>query len=110
MFEIDECKKTTVQNIFNRYNTQVLLVRIEEGGEVPPHSHEVPCSIQILRGSGIWFDGDKNHQIKKGDLYHKESGQVHGFSDIGHEGLEFISVSYGDGIVTPNGVDFVLAS
>jgi len=112
MFHPQECEKTSVQEIFSQHNTQVLLVEIAPGGEVPPHHHEVPCTIHILEGSGAWYDGVNRCRVKAGDVYHKQAGQVHGFSDIGSDGLRFTSVSYGAGLLdtVAEKLDFAVAS
>jgi len=112
MFHPSECKNTSIQELFNQHNTQVLLVEIKPGGEVPAHHHEVPCTIQILSGSGVWYDGVNRCQVKAGDVYHKQAGQVHGFSGIGTDGLQFTSVSYGVGLMDAENqkLDFALAN
>jgi len=110
MFHPQECEETSVSELFNQFNTQVLLVEVSPGGEIPPHYHQVACTIHILSGSGVWFDGTSYQPVEAGDVYHKEAGQIHGFSQIGEAGLKFTSTSYGKGLVSGQELDFARAS
>jgi len=78
---------------------QINLVKLPPFGIIPNHTHTCASGMGITAGSAI-ATGKATSEIavKPGDYVFKPAGQMHGFQ-AGEDGLEFISVSDGDGIV-----------
>jgi quercetin dioxygenase-like cupin family protein len=78
---------------------QINLVRVCPFGIIPNHTHTCASGMGITAGSAVATGkegGDR--QVGVGDYIFKPPGQAHGFR-AGSQGLEFLSISDGEGIV-----------
>ena len=51
----------------------------------PPHSHPFEHEVIVLSGQGIWTDGQKEYQTKRGDCMYIASSEKHGVTNNGKE-------------------------
>lgn len=99
----------TIEPLGSIGGVQLNKVRVAPGGQIPLHSHECNSGMGITQGSARTLGKDENKPVRPGDYIYKPSGTLHGFTDIGAEGFEFISMSDGDGIVLNTGWDIAYA-
>lgn len=90
------CKHTFVREIESKDSSQVMLVDVLAGGEIPLHTHNSSATMVILSGKAKAL-GHKSRYVKKGDVIVKASNEPHGFTDITDD-FRFVSISYGEGI------------
>ena len=104
---VPDCVDTFVAPLAG--NTHELLVYVKPGGTIPNHSHTCVSGMSIVFGTAIATKESGDVAVKPGDFIQKQPGVVHGFKEIGAEGLLFISTSDGEGILHPdNSFDFAL--
>lgn len=94
------CAGTTVRELRPVHGLQFLEVNIERGGEVPLHTHECAATMIVTRGSARKLtENGKSELVKSGDVIAKAAREPHGFTEVGEEGFQFISLSDNGGIV-----------
>lgn len=101
--EVPGCRGTTVQHLLSDGGMQVLMVEVAPGGEIPVHSHECSATMVITKGAARTL-GKDGRVVSKGDVVVKAPREPHGFSEV-REPFAFLSISDGDGIVSPKGWD-----
>lgn len=79
-------------------NTQILRVHVVPGGEIPLHTHDCNSGMGITAGSARTLGKECDRLVRPGDYIYKPAGTPHGFTSVGEEGFEFISISDGEGI------------
>lgn len=105
------CPGTTVRELQPAHGLQFLEVNIESGGEVPLHTHECASTMIVTRGSARKLTRNgKSERVKQGDVIAKAAKEPHGFTEVGEEGFQFISLSDNAGIVRQDGkLDMAMA-
>lgn len=63
---------------------------IEVGGFTPRHSHPYEHEVFVLEGTGVIYEGDKQHEIKAGDVIYVVPDEVHQFKNTGENSLKFL--------------------
>ena len=97
------CRETAVSKLFSDGGVQVLKVEVMSGGEIPLHEHECAATMVIIKGRARTL-GNNCRIVTKGDVVIKAAKEPHGFIEI-TEPFEFISISYGAGIIHGNDFD-----
>lgn len=98
------CTGTTMRELQSAHGLQFLEVNIERGGEVPLHTHDCAATMIVTRGVAYKLtENGKGEQVKQGDVIVKAAKEPHGFTSVGEEGFQFISLSDNGGIVHQGG-------
>ncbi|HLC79759.1 MAG TPA: hypothetical protein VJG83_05055 [archaeon] len=95
--KVPGCKETEVKELYHDNQTQISVVQVARGGEIPMHCHDCAATMIITKGSAKAIGKDYKI-VKNGDIVVKKPKEAHGFTQI-KEPFEFISVSEGNGIM-----------
>jgi quercetin dioxygenase-like cupin family protein len=101
--DVPGCMGTTVQPLVSDGSIQVLMVEVAPGGVIPLHAHDCAATMVITKGAARTL-GKDGRVVTKGDVVVKAAREPHGFSEI-KEPFAFLSISDGQGIVSPKGWD-----
>jgi quercetin dioxygenase-like cupin family protein len=63
---------------------------VAAGGHTPRHSHPYEHEVYVLEGSGIVFEGDRQHPLNAGDVVFVRPDEVHQFKNTGAAPLKFL--------------------
>jgi quercetin dioxygenase-like cupin family protein len=63
---------------------------VAPGGHTPRHSHPYEHEVFILEGSGVVYEGDKEHELSAGDVVLVVPDEVHQFRNTGDVPLKFL--------------------
>jgi quercetin dioxygenase-like cupin family protein len=63
---------------------------VAAGGYTPRHSHPYEHEVYVLEGSGIVFEGDRQHPLNAGDVVFVRPDEVHQFKNTGAAPLKFL--------------------
>jgi quercetin dioxygenase-like cupin family protein len=63
---------------------------VAPGGYTPRHSHDFEHEIFVLSGSGVVFEGEKEHPLTAGDVVLVHPHDVHQFRNTGTQPLRFL--------------------
>ncbi|MEM2260706.1 MAG: cupin domain-containing protein, partial [Candidatus Methanomethylicaceae archaeon] len=69
---------------------QLRLFTIDVNGHTPLERHEHEHEVFILKGKGIIRNGEKEYEIKPGDVIFIQSNELHQIVNIGNEPLQFL--------------------
>jgi len=63
---------------------------VAPGGYTPRHSHDYEHEVFVLEGSGIVFEGDRQHKFTAGDVIFVQPNEVHQFRNTGSNPMRFL--------------------
>jgi quercetin dioxygenase-like cupin family protein len=63
---------------------------VAPGGHTPRHSHDYEHEVFVLAGSGVVFEGDKQHKLSAGDVVFVKPNEVHQFRNTGATPMKFL--------------------
>ena len=63
---------------------------VEPGGHTPKHFHDYEHEVFVLEGSGVVFEGDRQHKFTAGDVIFVQPGEVHQFRNTGPDPMRFL--------------------
>lgn len=92
--EMEGAKGCTVRQLLNEADgTPTFAMRqfeVAPGGHTPRHSHDYEHEVFVLAGSGVVFEGDKQHQLTAGDVVFVKPNEVHQFRNTGATPMKFL--------------------
>lgn len=68
------------------------IFKLAPGGNTPKHTHEWPHINYIIKGKGTLHLNGKENEIFAGSYAFVPSNELHQFTNIGKEDLEFICI------------------
>jgi quercetin dioxygenase-like cupin family protein len=63
---------------------------VAAGGFTPRHSHPYEHEVFVLEGSGVVFEGDRQHLLQAGDVVLVQPDEIHQFKNTGPGPLKFL--------------------
>ena len=63
---------------------------VAPGGYTPRHSHDYEHEVFVLEGSGVVFEGDRQHKFNAGDVIFIQPNEVHQFRNTGPNPMRFL--------------------
>ncbi|MEX2112318.1 MAG: cupin domain-containing protein [Pirellulales bacterium] len=63
---------------------------VAPGGHTPRHSHPYEHEVFVLEGTGVVYEGDREHRLAAGDVVLVVPGEVHQFKNTGEVPLKFL--------------------
>ncbi|MFX1598474.1 MAG: cupin domain-containing protein [Promethearchaeota archaeon] len=95
--KVKEAKKTKIQWLVTRENAgannfTMRRFSIEEGGEIPPHSHDWEHEIYILKGRGLLGWSGEERKIEADMAIYVPPNISHWYKNTGYEELVFICI------------------
>jgi quercetin dioxygenase-like cupin family protein len=63
---------------------------VAPGGHTPRHSHDYEHEVFVLEGSGVVFEGDKQHKLAAGDVVLVKPNEIHQFRNTGDNPMKFL--------------------
>lgn len=98
------CPGTTVRRLPATFGPNALLVEVKFGGEIPPHVHDCKADMFITKGSAVALgENGARRLVGPCDLVAKKPLELHGYTEVGKDGLAFLSLSGGNGILRGDG-------
>ncbi len=92
--EMEGAKGCTVRQLLNESDgTPTFAMRqfeVAPGGHTPRHSHDYEHEVFILAGSGVVFEGDKQHRLTTGDVVLVKPNEIHQFRNTGATPMKFL--------------------
>jgi mannose-6-phosphate isomerase-like protein (cupin superfamily) len=76
-----------------RFEAARIKIEYQEGGTLPTYQHEGYVFIEIASGSAVYKCGEELFEMQVGDTLTFDAKLSHGFSKIGLDGVEFVTVS-----------------
>lgn len=73
-------------------NFAMRVFTIKPGGEIPKHSHWYEHEIYVLRGKGTIGAGDKEYEVREGNVIYVPPEIPHWYKNTGNEDWVFICV------------------
>ena len=67
----------------------VLIAKWSQPPAIPPHSHDHEEVLVCLSGSGVALAGGEEIPFAAGDVWISPAGELHTFTDVGPDGLEY---------------------
>lgn len=65
---------------------------IEPGGEIPLHTNKIEHEQLVLAGKGLIRIGDKEFDVKKGNVVFIPADIEHSYKTLGSENFEFLCI------------------
>jgi quercetin dioxygenase-like cupin family protein len=85
--EIFRGNKSTGKQVAEMKHTDVVLLELEKGGEIPAHSLDQNVVFAVLNGSGTLLVRDKEFKVQSGDVVEVNPGEERAWKGIGEDGL-----------------------
>ena len=94
---VKEAKRTKIQWLVTKENAgasnfTMRRFSIEEGGEIPPHSHNWEHEIYVLKGRGILGWPGEERKIEADMVIYVPPNISHWYKNTGDEDLTFICI------------------